>query len=53
MFPDATMIPKGLNMLGMSELMEEPLFATMEARSMPESHEYFDALLNRGFWNGP
>ena len=45
MFPDATMIPKGLNMLGMSELMEEPLFATMEARSMPESHEYFDALL--------
>ncbi len=45
MFPDATMIPKGLNMLGMSELMEEPLFSTMEARSMPESHEYFDALL--------
>ena len=46
MFPDATMIPKGLNMLGMSELMEEPLFSTMEARSMPESHEYFDALLD-------
>ena len=46
MFPDATMIPKGLNMLGLSELMEEPLFATMEARSMPESHEYFDALLD-------
>ena len=45
MFPDATMIPKGLNMLGMSELMGEPLFSTMEARSMPESHEYFDALL--------
>ena len=46
MFPDAAMIPKGLDMLGMSELMEEPLFASMEARSMPESHEYFDALLN-------
>ena len=45
MFPDATMIPKGLNMIGMPELMEEPLFATMEARSMPESHDYFNALL--------
>lgn len=45
LFPDATMIPKGLNMIGMSDLMEEPLFSTMEARSMPESHEYFEALL--------
>ena len=51
MFPDATMIPKGLNMLGMSELMEEPSFPPWRRDPCPKATNILMRCSNRGSWN--